>query len=186
MRPHNKKSQAMRFYVLLGIGLSAVFHFAQAQQVTVNFTGSVTAANCVVQSGTTLAVPLGAVKVHEFTVAQTEVPGSTKSVAVQLTNCAPNSDVTFTLGGTEDASGSGRLAIATGANMATGIAIAPLFKDTQGTSFWKGVTGGISVRTDANGSATFEIGGTLVKRATNIPVTPGQVTASMTMTMNTN
>ena len=185
MQQHNKKSQT-RLYFLLGIGLSALFNMAQAQQVTVNFTGSVTAANCVVQSGTTVAVPLGAVKVHDFTAVQTEVPGSTKTVEVQLTNCAPNSDVTFSLGGTPDASGNGKLAIATGANMATGIAIAPLFKDTQGNSFWKPVNGGISVRTDANGSATFEIGGTLVKRATNIPVTPGQVTASMTMTMTAN
>lgn len=190
MQQHNKKYQT-RLYFLLGIGLSAVFNMAQAQQVTVNFTGTVTAANCTIQNGTVITVPLGTVKVSDFTAVQQEVSASTRTVEVNLTNCPANSRITLQLTGEQDPSNpSGhRLKINSGSNMASGIAIAARYIDSAGDGSWLGVGAGSGTRqisADANGSAKFQIGGTLVKRAADIPVTPGQVMASMTMTLTVN
>ena len=194
MQQHNKKHQATRFHFLLGIGLSTLsvlFNIAQAQQVTVNFTGTVTAANCTIQNGTAITVPLGTVKVSDFTAEQQEVTGSTRTVEVNLTNCPANSKITLQLAGEQDPSNPGvrRLKINSGPNMATGIAIAPRYIDSAGVSSWLGVGAGAlttQISADANGSAKFQIGGTLVKRAADIPVTAGQVMASMTMTLTVN
>ena len=82
MLQHHKKYQKSGFHLLLAIGLSALCNLAQAQQVTVNFTGTVTAANCTVQNGTAVTVPLSAVKVTDFTAAQTAVSSSTRSTEV--------------------------------------------------------------------------------------------------------
>ena len=190
MQQHNKKHQT-RLYFLLGIGLSALFNIAQAQQVTVNFTGTVTASNCTIQNGTAITVPLGTVKVSDFIAVQQEVPGSTRSVEVNLTNCPANSRITLQLTGEEDPPGSTRLKTTSGPNMASGIAIAVRYTDSSGDASWVGVgVGGRAgirqISADANGSAKFQIGGTLVKRAADIPVTAGQVMASMTMTMTVN
>lgn len=84
MQQHNKNSQARSGYVLLGIGLSAVFNLAQAQPTTVNYTGSVTAASCTIENGSTITIPLGAVKKRDFTSVQTEIPSSTKTVEVRF------------------------------------------------------------------------------------------------------
>lgn len=189
MLQHHKKYQKSGFHLLLAIGLSALCNLAQAQQVTVNFTGTVTAANCTVQNGTAVTVPLSAVKVTDFTAAQTAVSSSTRSTEVTLTNCPARSTLTLTLNGEEDPSGNGRLKINSGPNMATGVAIAVLYTDSGGGESWRSVGPNASVTqlsADANGSARFKIGGSLLKRAANIPVTPGQVEASMTMTITAN
>ena len=190
MQQHNKKSQAIRCYVLLSIGLSAVFNLAQAQPTTVNYTGSVTAASCTIENGSTITVPLGAIKKHDFTSVQTEISSSTKTVEVRLKDCLPNSTLTLSLSGELDPSGNLKLKTATGPNMASGVAIAPLYVNAQGTWFWKGIGAGAppvtTISTDANGVAVFKIGGSLVKRAANIAVIPGQVMASMTMTITAN
>lgn len=186
---HKKKYQATGFHFLLAIGLSTLFNVAQAQQATVNFTGTVTAANCTIQNGTAITVPLGAVRVSDFTAVQTAVSSSTRSTEITLTNCPARSALTLTLNGEEDPSGSGRLKINSGPNMATGVAIAVLYTDSSGGESWRNVGSAASVTqlsADANGSARFKIGGSLLKRAANIPVTPGQVVASMTMTLTVN
>jgi type 1 fimbria pilin len=119
--------------------------------------------------------------VTDFTGVQQAVPGSTRSVEVALTNCPANSTITLQLNGEQDPSGNGRLKINSGPNMATGIAIATSIGDS-----WKNVGSTAQISADASGRATFRVGGTLVKRAANIPVTPGQVEASMTMTLTFN
>lgn len=191
MRQHHKKYQKSGFHFLLAIGLSALFNLAPAQQATVNFTGTVTAANCTVQNGAAVMVPLGAVKVTDFNAVpvQHAVPDSTRSTEVTLTNCPANATLTLTLNGELDPSGYGRLKINSGPNMASGIAIAPLYTDSRGGESWREIGSGAAttqLSADASGSVKFKIGGTLVKRAASIPVTPGQVVASMTMTITPN
>lgn len=165
--------------ILLGFAiLSSAQVSAQTNNINVNFTGEIVASNCrVVGGAAAVTVPLGQLNVSDaMSIAvQTAIPSTTRDISVKLAGCPPG--ITVQLSGQATPTFN-RLKVAEGTGAARGFAIAPRFNNT-----FVGPNSAHSLNAVADGSIDFSIGGSLLRTVTSASeITPGSITASMTLT----
>ncbi|WP_153448274.1 fimbrial protein [Vibrio algicola] len=116
-----KYKKSPQFFMVMGL-LSVGMTSAYASSGVVNFTGSIVADSCTVNSGTTdVQVTLGNVSAGDLQSANDH--STHKNFSISLTECPANSNVAFRFDGEQDENNSNLLKITGGDTVATGVAI---------------------------------------------------------------